>query len=103
MLFVIEVHPLALYLAIGFHLHVCLAPFEAVLLINGDEVVEQEGVGTLGTIFWKYTNKQTVYNVGLLAIQSWLGVFQSSMTQIRSSSMNLKYISTYSSICFSDI
>ena len=46
-----------------------LAPFEAVLLIDGDEVVEQEGVGALAAIFRKYTDEQTVYNVGLLELQ----------------------------------
>jgi hypothetical protein len=43
---------------IGFHLGHCLCPFKAIALEPLDKVVEDQGVGTFGTIFRKNPDKQ---------------------------------------------
>ena len=58
MLFVLQISPLALHLAVGLHLHMGLAPLKAVLLIDGYELIEQQGIGALGAIFWQDADEQ---------------------------------------------
>ena len=58
MLFVLQISPLALHLVVGLHLHMGLTPLKAILLINRYQLVEQQGVGALGTIFWQDTYQQ---------------------------------------------
>ena len=121
MLFVLQVLPLTLYFLVGLHLHIGLAPLEAILLIDGDEVVEQQGVGTFLLVFRQNADKHQVQTFGFVELQrlqtvppakgpqilvieiptpitSWLGVFQSSMRQSMSMSNMGKYIFRYSSI-----
>ena len=66
MLLVVEVFPLTLYLIVGFHLHIGLAPLEAILLIPRDEVVEQQGVGTFLLILGQDTNQHHIDTLGLM-------------------------------------
>ena len=47
MLLVFQVLPLGLDGGVTLHVNVGFAPLEAVLLVDGDEGVEKEGVGTL--------------------------------------------------------
>ena len=69
MLLVLQVGPLALYLAVGLHLHVGLAPQEAILLVDGNEVVEEQGVGPLRAVFGQHADEQAVHDVGLVPFQ----------------------------------
>ena len=41
MLFVLQVGPLVLNLAVGLHFHMSLAPLETVLLVDGYEFIKQ--------------------------------------------------------------
>ena len=66
MLLVFKILPLGLYGGVTLHVYVGLAPFEVVLLVDGYEVVEEQGVGTLRAVFRQHANEQAVYNVGLL-------------------------------------
>ena len=69
MLFVLQILPLALYLLVGFQLHVSLAPLEAIFLIAWDKIVEQQSVGTLLLIFWKNTHKHEIDTLCLMHLQ----------------------------------
>ena len=53
MLFVVEVHPLALHLAVGLHFDVGLAPFKAVLLVD---MAKTESIRTFGSFQCQITN-----------------------------------------------
>jgi hypothetical protein len=55
MLFVLKILPLCLYGGVAFHVNMGLAPFEVILLVNGDEVVEEQGVGTFRAVLWQHT------------------------------------------------
>ena len=57
-----------MYVGVGLHLHLCLSPLEAVFLIAWDKVVEEQGVGTLGTIFRQEAYKQQVYTLSLVEL-----------------------------------
>ena len=48
----IKILPLAAHILIGFHLWHSLCPLEAIALNLLNEVVKNERIGTLGTIFW---------------------------------------------------
>ena len=70
MLFVIEILPLSLNGRIGLHVYMTLAPLEIVLLIDGYQVVEEQGVGTLGAILGQDAYEEQIDNVGLVELQS---------------------------------
>ena len=70
MLYMLQILPLALYLLVGLHLDIRLAPLEAILLIDGDEVVEQQGIGTLLLVFGQNTDEHQVEALGLMELQS---------------------------------
>ena len=69
MLFVLKILPLCLHGRIALHVDMGLTPFEVVLLVDGYEVVEKQGVGTFRAILRQHAYKQAVYNVGLLQIK----------------------------------
>ena len=41
MLYMLQILPLALYLLVGLHFYIGFTPLEAVLLVDGNEVVEE--------------------------------------------------------------
>ena len=55
-----QILPLALYLLVGLHFDIRLASLKAKLLIAGDEVVEQQGIGTLLLVFRQETHQHQV-------------------------------------------
>ena len=65
----VEVLPLALYLTVGFQLHVGLTPLEAILLIPRDEVVEQQGVGSLLLVLGQDAYQHHIDTLGLMEFQ----------------------------------
>ena len=67
---VVEIGPLTLHLVIRLHLDMRLTPFDAILLIGWNEIVEKQGVGALGSIFGQDAHQQQVDNVGLVELQS---------------------------------
>ena len=69
MLLALQILPLALYLLVSFHLYIGLAPLEAVLLIDGDEVVEEQGIGTLLLIFRQDAYQHQVDTLRLMELQ----------------------------------
>ena len=68
MLYVLQILPLALYFFVGFHFDIGLAPLEAVLLVDGNEVVEQQGIGTLLLVFRQNTNEHQVETLRLMEL-----------------------------------
>ena len=44
MLFIVKKLPLVLHVDIGLHVYMALAPFEAILLVDGYKMVEQQGM-----------------------------------------------------------
>ena len=70
MLFVFKIHPLCLNGRIGFHVYMTLAPLETVLLIDGYQIVEKQGVGSLGTILGQHSDEQEIDNISLMELQS---------------------------------
>ena len=61
-----QVLPLAEHPFVGFHLGHCLCPFEAILAIIADKIVEDKCVGALRAILWEYTDEQQIHRVGLV-------------------------------------
>ena len=70
MLYVFQILPLRLYLFVGLHLDIGLAPLEAELLVTGNQVVEQQGVGTFLLVFRQETNQHQVETLSLVKLQS---------------------------------
>ena len=70
MLFVLKHLPLRLYSGVGLHVNMTLAPFEAVFLIDGYQVIEEQRISTFGSVFGQHTNQQHVDDVGLVELQS---------------------------------
>ena len=60
--------PLSLHCRIGFHLHLCLSPLDAVLLIDRNQVGKEERIGTFGTILRKDTDQQEIDDLGLVEL-----------------------------------
>ena len=69
MLLVVEVFPLTLHLVVGLQLHIGLAPLEAILLIPRDEVIEQQGVGTLLLILGQNAHQHHINTLSLMEFQ----------------------------------
>ena len=69
MLFVVEILPLCLNGGIALHVHMTLAPLEAVLLIDGYQGVEKQGIGTLGTVFGQHTDQEQIDDIRLMELQ----------------------------------
>ena len=60
--------PLSLHCRIGFHLHLCLSPLDAVLLIDRNQVGKEERIGTFGTLLRKDTDQQEIDDLGLVEL-----------------------------------
>ena len=69
MLYMLQILPLRLHLLVGFHFNVRLAPLETVLLIDGYQGIEKQGVGTLGTVFGQYTDQEQIDDIRLMELQ----------------------------------
>ena len=69
MLFVVEIHPLSLNGGVTLHVHMTLTPLETVLLIDGYQGIEKQGVGTLGTVFGQYTDQEQIDDIRLMELQ----------------------------------
>ena len=69
MLDMLQILPLALHLLVGLHLDIRLAPLEAILLIAGDKVVEQQSIGTLLLIFRQEPYQHQVKTLCLVELQ----------------------------------
>ena len=69
MLSVLQILPLALHFLVCLHFNVGFAPLEAVFLVAWDEVVEQQGVGTLLLLFWKDAAPTEIYTLGLVELE----------------------------------
>ena len=69
MLYMLQILPLALHLLIGLHLHIRLAPLEAILLVDGDEVVEQQGIGTLLLVFRQDADEHQIQALRFMEFQ----------------------------------
>ena len=54
----VEYIPLALHVLVGLHLHLALAPLNAVGVISRNKVREYQCVGTLRTIFGQHSDEQ---------------------------------------------
>ena len=65
----LQILPLGEYTLIALHLRTRLSPVEAIGLELADEVVEDEGVGTLTTIFGQYTDEQEIDGVSLVPLE----------------------------------
>ena len=70
MLFVLKHLPLRLYCGVGLHVNMTLAPFEAVFLIDGYQVIEEQRISAFGAVFGQHTYQQHVDDVGLVELQS---------------------------------
>lgn len=60
MLFRLEILPLVLHLVVDFQFGIALGIFKSHLSINGDEVGEEQGVGTLSLIVGTHGHEQEV-------------------------------------------
>ena len=69
MLYMLQILPLALYLLVGLHLHIRLAPFETVLLVDRNEVVEEEGIGSFLLVFRQDADEHQVETFSLMELQ----------------------------------
>ena len=69
MLLVLIVLPLLLNGSIALHVNMALAPLESVFLIYRYQMVEQQCIGTLCSVFRKNTYEQQVNDVGLVELQ----------------------------------
>ena len=69
MLFMVDIGPLALHLAVGLHFDVGFAPEESELLVAGNEVVEEQRVGALRPVFGQHADEQQVDDLGLVKFQ----------------------------------
>lgn len=65
----LQILPLGENTLVTLHLRTRLSPVEAIGLELADEVVEDEGVGTLTTIFGQYTDKQEIDGVSLVPLE----------------------------------
>ena len=65
----VEILPLALHMVVCLHLHMRLAPFEAILNITRNQVGKQQGVGSLVAVFRQYSHQQEVYDLGMSELQ----------------------------------
>ena len=70
MLFVLKILPLCLYGGVALHVDVGLTPFEVVFLVDGDKVIEEQGVGTFRAVLRQHAYEQAVYNIGFLQVKS---------------------------------
>ena len=68
MLDMLQILPLRLYLVVGLHLNVGLAPLEAILLIPGNQIVEQQGIGALLLILGQDANEHQVQALSLVEL-----------------------------------
>ena len=59
----IERPPLALYVEVGFHFDLAFRPFESVALVIGNEVGEEECVGSFCSVFGEYADEEEVYGI----------------------------------------
>lgn len=69
MLSVLQILPLALHFLVCLHFNVGFTPLEAVFLVAWDEVVEQQGVGTLLLIFGQNAYQHQIYTLGLVELE----------------------------------
>ena len=69
MLFVLEILPLRLDGGVALHVHMALAPLETVLLINRYQMVEEQRIGTLCTVFRQHADKEQINDVRLVELQ----------------------------------
>lgn len=53
-----QILPLREHTLVGLHLRTCLGPFEIVTLEPADQVVEDQGIGTLTTVFGRHAYQQ---------------------------------------------
>ena len=65
----VQILPLRLYGQVALHLGHGVSPLEAVTLELVDEVVENQGVGTLRTVLGQYAYQQQVNDVRLVPLQ----------------------------------
>ena len=65
----IKVAPLPLHVLVGLHFHLTLAPFDAIFVVPGYEVVEHQGIDALAAVFGQHANHHQVDGIGLMELQ----------------------------------
>ena len=64
-----QILPLGEHTLVGFHLWTRLCPFEVITLEPADQVVEDQGIGSLATVFGRHADQQQIHNGGLMLLQ----------------------------------
>ena len=65
----LEIAPLALHVLVRLHLHLAFAPFDAIFVVPGNEVIEHECIDAFRAVLGQNANHLQVDDVGLMELQ----------------------------------